>query len=118
LTTEEWGAGPAFDAEVGVFGGFPVGLVTVGAIDILGSAFYIPEFDTDNFRLTVEGNGFKFGGGVRIGIIQESLTWPGVSVSYIRRGLPRVSVEALTDDGDSLRVSDISLDTDALRLTV
>lgn len=118
LTTEEWGAGPAFDAELGVFGGVQLGVVTVGAIDLLGSAFYIPELETDNFNLTVAGNGFKFGGGVRVGIIQENLTWPGVSISYIRRGLPSVSVEALTDDGDSLRVSDISLDVDALRLMV
>src|SRR5690606_40369852 len=63
LTTREWGAGPAFDAELGVFGGVQLGLVTVGAIDLLGSAFYIPEFETDNFNLTVAGNGFRFGGG-------------------------------------------------------
>ncbi len=117
-TTEQWGAGPAADAELGIFGGIPLGLTTVGAIDLLGSAFYIPDVETDDVTLDVSGGGFRFGVGVRVGIIQEGLAWPGVSVTYLRRGLPKLSVLAQTDDGDSLQVRDLSMDTDALRLMV
>lgn len=117
-TTREWGAGPAVDAEFGLFGGIPLGLTRVGAVDVLASAFYIPDISTDNVELAVDGNGFRFGGGVRVGIVQEGLAWPGVSVTWLRRGLPTMNVIAETDDGDVLRVSDLSLDSDALRLMV
>src|SRR5690606_36844835 len=43
MTSEQWGPGPAADAEFGIFGGIPLGLTRVGAIDLLGSAFYIPS---------------------------------------------------------------------------
>ena len=117
-TTREWAAGPAIDAEIGIFGGIPLGLTRVGAVDLLGSAFYIPDVETDNFSLNVDGSGFRFGGGVRVGIVQEGLAWPGVSVTYLNRGLPTLTVLAETDQGDSLQVSDLSLRSDALRLMV
>lgn len=117
-TSREWGAGPAIDAEFGVFGGIPLGLTRVGAVDLLASAFYIPDIDADDVVLEVDGNGFRFGGGVRIGVVEEGLAWPGVSVSWLRRGLPTMNIVAVTDDADELRVSDLSLDSDALRLMV
>src|SRR5690606_35070290 len=57
MTREEWGAAPAADAGCGLFGGIPLGLTRVGAIDLLASAFDIPRIESDDVTLDVSGNG-------------------------------------------------------------
>ncbi|HEX6629562.1 MAG TPA: hypothetical protein VF048_00640, partial [Gemmatimonadaceae bacterium] len=63
---------------------------------------------------TPEGQ-FSFGFGARVGLVEESAVAPGVSVTYLRRSLPEVAVDALVDD-DSLGVSDAKLTVDSWRL--
>lgn len=76
--------------SVGVFPGLSVAPTVggIGAIDLLGSATWLPfkalgveGFDTEN------AEEFAFGGGVRLGLLGESFTTPGVSVSVMYRSL-------------------------------
>ena len=39
---------PTADLAVGIFGGLPLGLTSVGGLDLLVSASYLPEFEADN----------------------------------------------------------------------
>lgn len=114
---------PAVDAAVGVFGGLPLGLTKVGGIDLLANVAYVPTINTDDISIVPEQN-IKVGYGARVGLLQESLLVPGVSVSYIQRGLPVTTITTSTDAGasagtkDTLQISNLDLKTKSLRLTV
>lgn len=80
------------DGAIGIFEGFPLGVTKVGGLDALVSATYIPTLpDGGDVTMTLPGGSTKFGAGVRLGLLQESLVVPGVSFSYIQRGLPTIS---------------------------
>lgn len=95
--------GPGVDAEIGLWGGIPVGVTHVGSVDALVSFIYIPDFNSkdngggggggggDNGNLKFQSH-TKFGFGARVGLIDESVVIPGVSVAYLKRGLPAVDV--------------------------
>lgn len=73
------------DASVGIFGGFSL-LPTVGgfgSIDLLGSYGKLSLSDDDGFR----DDPMSWGAGVRIGILRESFTAPGLSVSAMYRNI-------------------------------
>jgi hypothetical protein len=112
---------PAVDGAVGVFGGLPLGLTKIGGVDLLVNVAYVPTVTTGSFSVTPQTN-LKFGGGLRVGLLQESLLVPGVSVSAIRRGLPKTTITATTTSGssstDSLQISNLDLNTTSYRLTV
>lgn len=108
---------PAVDAAVGLFKGLPLGLTNIGGIDLLASATYVPGIGTegeDDFVVAPESN-LKIGYGARVGLLQESLVVPGVSVTYMRRDLPTTSIFATSPDID-LAVRDVSVKTTALRV--
>jgi len=107
---------PQADVAIGLFRGIPLGVTNVGGIDLLASVSYLPTIDAGGFRVTTPNGSLKFGGGVRVGIVQESLIFPGISVTYLRRGLPTVDMLATTPSGDSLRVNDVNITTDSYRL--
>ncbi|MEO7103467.1 MAG: hypothetical protein ABI311_08780, partial [Gemmatimonadaceae bacterium] len=107
---------PQADVAIGLFRGFPIGVTNVGGIDLLGSVSYLPALNSSDFRIKTPNGSFKFGGGVRVGIVQESLIFPGISVTYLRRGLPTVDMTATNASGDSLRVNDANITTDSYRL--
>ncbi len=113
---EQWFAIPQVDLAVGLFGGVPLGLTSVGGVDVLLSGSYIPELDEDDFSLSAPDGKFKLGYGARLGILQESITMPGVAVSYMRRELPTMDIVARPDD-DELSVSGARLRVDSWRLT-
>jgi hypothetical protein len=116
LPTEEQFVGlPAVDAAIGVFKGLPLGLTNVGGIDVLLSASYVPEIDTDYIDVTVPDGSLKIGYGARLGLFQESLLVPGVSVSVLRRELPTVNVVG-SSQGNSLAVNNLSVKTTAWRV--
>jgi hypothetical protein len=104
---------PQVDAAVGVFKGFPLGFTNVGGVDLLVSFSYLPSFDGDDIK--VNSSGAQFGAGVRIGLLQETLTIPGLSFTYLRRDLPTIDIRTAIDD-DSLLVDDIKIKTGAWRL--
>jgi hypothetical protein len=106
---------PTADLAIGVFKGLPLAITNVGGVDLLVSASYLPEFNGSNVSVKVPNGSLKFGYGARVGILQESLLVPGVSVSYLRRDLPTVNIAANTNN-DSLYVNNLSLKTNAWRV--
>lgn len=109
---------PEADVAIGLFKGIPLGVTNVGGIDLLASASYLPAINASGVHLTTPNGSLKFGGGVRLGIVQESILFPGVSVTYLRRGLPSVDMLSSNNAGDTLHVNNINLTTDSYRITV
>lgn len=111
---------PTADVAIGVFKGIPMGVTNVGGVDLLVSAAYLPEYSSDFIDVKVPDGSLKIGYGARVGV-QESFVVPGVSVSYLRRSLPTVSIVASTaaatgGSRDTLRVDSLRVKTDAIRL--
>jgi hypothetical protein len=106
---------PVLDAAFGLFKGIPLALTNVGGIDLLVNAAYVPEFDNSGVNVTVPNGSLKFGYGARLGILQESLLIPGVSVSYLVRDLPTVNLVGHTGS-DSLYANNLNLKTKAWRV--
>jgi len=79
-------------ATVGVLPGFsPLPLVGgVGAVDLIGSATWLPfrALGLDGFG--EESPDISWGAGVRLGLLRESFVMPGVSVSLMHRRLGHV----------------------------
>src|SRR5918999_3451839 len=114
-TAEQYLGLPGVDAAIGVFKGLPLGVTNVGGIDVLLSASYIPELDTDHIDVTVPEGSLKIGYGARVGLLQESLLVPGVSVSVLRRSLPVVNLVG-TSGNNSLAVNNLNVTTTAWRV--
>ena len=106
---------PTADLAIGIFKGLPLAITNVGGVDLLVSAAYLPEFNNSGVSVKVPNGSLKLGYGARVGILQESLLVPGVSVSYLRRDLPTVNIAANTNN-DSLYVNSLSLKTNAWRV--
>jgi hypothetical protein len=106
---------PTADLAIGLFKGIPLAITNVGGVDLLVSAAYLPEFDGNGVSVKVPNGSLKVGYGVRVGIIQESILTPGISVSYLRRDLPTVNIVGNTGN-DSLAVNGLSLKTNAWRV--
>lgn len=83
----------------------------IGAVDLLGSVTWLPlrALDISSFRL--ESNEFTFGVGARLGVLRESFTLPGASVSLMYRRVSelgygsvcRAPVTGATDSGEGYR---------------
>jgi hypothetical protein len=106
---------PTAELAIGIFKGLPLAITNVGGVDLLVSAAYLPEFTNSGVSVKVPNGSLKLGYGARVGILQESLLVPGVSVSYVRRDLPTVDISA-NSGGDSLNVNNFTLKTTAWRL--
>ena len=106
---------PTAELAIGIFKGLPLAITNVGGIDLLVSAAYLPEFNSSGVSVKVPNGSLKLGYGARVGILQESLLVPGVSVSYVRRDLPTVNIAA-NSGNDSLNVNNFSLKTTAWRV--
>ena len=114
--TSQWAGLPAVELGVGLFRGIPVGLSYVGGIDALVTATWLPEISTDEVSITVPSGSLKIGGGVRVGVLQETAMVPGVSLTVVRRELPSADVVARTDAGDTLAVNGTRVRADSWRL--
>ncbi len=104
------------DAAIGIFGGLPLALTNVGAVDLLLSATYLPEYDNDNLSVRLPNGTVKVGYGVRVGLLSESILVPGVSLSVLRRDLPTVNFAANTSGTDSLFVTGLKVKTTSWRI--
>jgi hypothetical protein len=99
-------------------------VTNVGGVDLLVNVAYIPNINQDGSSFTTPNGNWKFGYGVRVGITQESVVAPGVSVTYLKRDLPEVSLIGTTGSNssnnssvqDSLAIRDLSVGTTAWRL--
>jgi hypothetical protein len=90
------------NASVGVFSGVSV-LPTVGGIgsvDLLGSATWIPLHALGSDDFAPGSDDFAWGVGARIGLLRESFTMPGVSVSVMRHHLGTVSLGEVCRGGE------------------
>jgi len=105
---------PTVDGAIGIFRGLPVGLTNVGGIDLLVSASYIPTVNEDDVSIDPDSP-LKIGYGARVSILQESIVSPGVSVTYLKRDLPVLSLTA-NSVGSTLHVNDLTEKTTAWRL--
>lgn len=111
---------PAVDAAVGVFKGLGIGfgpfnLTNVGGLDLLVSASYLPEFEKEGVTVETPDGGIEIGYGARLGVLEESLVVPGLSVTYLKRDLPTTNIIARTTNGD-LDVRELSLKTSSWRV--
>jgi hypothetical protein len=107
---------PTADAAIGLFGGVPLGLTSVGGIDLLVSATYIPSIgdESDDIQIKPDRN-FQFGYGVRVGLLQESLVVPGVSFTFLKRDLPKTTIIGSSSSID-FDIADASVKTSAYRV--
>ncbi|HJU69356.1 MAG TPA: hypothetical protein VJ650_14030 [Gemmatimonadaceae bacterium] len=121
VTEAQWAALPVVDAAFGVFKGIALPLTNVLGIDVLVNVSYLPELEHHPLSLTTPSGSFKFGYGARIGVLQESLVLPGVSVTYIKRDLPRTTLIASWGGGglasaDTARLENFDIGTTSWRV--
>jgi hypothetical protein len=95
---------PLLEGAAGIFEGLPSGLLS---IDLLVSAQLLPTDQIEN--LSVAGDARRigdvalgFGYGVRVGLLREDGPVPAVSLSAMRRHVPRLAYGDL-DGGDEFR---------------
>ena len=112
------------DAAVGLFRGVSLGVTHVGGVDALISATYLPNVDGGDMKMAVTGSNMKFGYGLRVGLLEESLIAPGVAISYIQRDLPTFNLSgsstvaaAGANAPGTFALNDYTLKTTAIRLT-
>ena len=107
---------PTADAAVGVFGGVPLGLTSVGGVDLLLSATYVPSIgdSTDDVQIKPD-RGLQLGYGVCVGLLQESLVVPGVAFTYLRRDLPTTNITG-TSSTLNVNIRDVRVKTSAYRV--
>ena len=122
VTEAQWAALPVVDAAFGVFKGIPLPLTNILGIDALVNVSYLPELEHDPLSLTTPDGSFKFGYGARVGLLQESLVLPGISVTYMKRDLPRTTLVASWEGGaltsaDTARLQNFDISTTSWRLT-
>jgi hypothetical protein len=107
---------PTADAAVGIWGGFPLGIGTVGGVDVLLSASYIPTLDVEGVSIEPEKN-VQIGYGARLGLLEETLVLPGVSASFLKRDLPSTDISG-SYNNVTITISDAQANTTAWRLVV
>jgi hypothetical protein len=108
---------PTADVAIGLFKGFPLALTNVFGVDALVSAEYVPTIHKEKFSLDPSSN-WRFGFGARIGLLSESIAFPGVSFTWIERDLPTINVTALSGNNNSntLGISNMQVKTHAWRI--
>jgi hypothetical protein len=90
-----------------VLSGIPLGITNVLGVDLLGSMFYMPSYsDDETISIETPDGSFAFGYGVRLGVIGETALLPAVSLTWMRRELPRTSIAILPSDIDDISLGD------------
>lgn len=95
------------DVTVGLFNGFSPGPMIggLGALDLLGSVSYVPAVE----RVGLDSEIINVGIGARVGILQQGLVMPGVSVSGMYRTmLGDVAFGDLASDDPAEFTTDLS----------
>jgi hypothetical protein len=101
-------------AGIGIFKGLPMGVTHVLGLDALVSALYIPSYTSSDISVS-PAHPVRLGFGGRLGLVGEHGIIPGVSVTYLERGLPVTTLTAVTNS-DSLRVQNLDVTTKSWRL--
>jgi hypothetical protein len=117
---------PSVDAGVGLWRGWSLGVTHVGGVDALVTMTYVPNMknssNSSQTNFTVNGSNQKFGYGVRLGLLEESAVTPGVSVAWVQRDMPSLSVNGAVQASGSnpagtLALNDFTVKTTAWRVT-
>jgi hypothetical protein len=118
-TKGQWFGAPTADAAIGLYKGFPLALTNVLGVDALISAEYVPTINNGDFSLDPSSN-FRFGYGVRIGLLSESIAFPGVSFTWIERDLPTINIgvngSAVGANGSTIDITNMDVTTRAWRI--
>lgn len=97
------------DGSVGIFSGIALAptIGGFGSIDLLASVGRIPLPEGEGFSGSVN----SWGGGLRLGILRESFTAPGVSLSGMYRNVGGVEYgePELTDEDAYFKIDDMSV---------
>lgn len=115
-TTNSYVAFPEVDAAIGLFRGFPIGLTYIGGVDALLSASYLPSFQAGGVAVSNSVGAFRFGFGGRIGLLQETMLTPGISVSYFERRLPKASIAATVSPDETYDIQGVDLSAKSWRV--
>ena len=108
---------PSVDAAVGLFGGVQLAGVTALGVDALGSLYYMPEFeDEESVGLQTPDGSFSFGYGARVGLVGETSMLPGVSFTWMRRSLPRITIATAPSDDDQISLANFDNQATSWRL--
>lgn len=94
------------DLALGIFSGTATN--GFGALDAIVSASYVPEYRGRSVDVSVPSGSFKLGFGAKVGILRETATRPGLSVSFLERNLPKVTITGVSGD-DRLLLENISI---------
>ncbi len=94
------------DLALGIFKG--LSQTGFGAIDGILTAAYIPVYSGESVEVTVPSGGLKVGFGAKLGILSETAVRPGISVSYVDRELPSVSIVG-TSGEDRLELAGVQV---------
>ncbi|HEY7877014.1 MAG TPA: hypothetical protein VIC55_02240 [Gemmatimonadaceae bacterium] len=108
-TSSKYVALPEVDAAIGVFRGFPIGVTYIGGLDALVSAAYLPSFEQDGVNVSNSVGALRFGFGARVGVLQETVLTPGISVTYLERNLPMTTIQASASNTASFGVQGLDL---------
>lgn len=100
------------DLALGIFKGMP--LSGLGAVDLLVSASYVPEYTSPAIDVTAPSGSLKLGFGAKVGVLKETGLLPGISVSYLNRELPRVDIIGKSGD-DRLSLNDMRVKSTSWR---
>lgn len=106
---------PGVDFAIGLFKGIPLGVTRIGGVDLLGSVTYVPEIEGDGVSLIPSDGSTKIGFGARVGLLEQSLLVPGVSVSYLVRDLPTLNLKASASNAD-FAINDFSVKSTSWRV--
>lgn len=111
---DQWLGLPTADAAIGLLSGIPLGLTNVLGVDLLVSAAYVPTVSSGTVSVTPSQN-LQIGYGARIGVLQESIVVPGVSVTYLKRDLPTTTITG-SSGNNQLSVKNLTVNTTAWRV--
>jgi hypothetical protein len=83
----------AATASVGLFSGLDIAPTVggIGALDLLASASWLPLNVIDSGEFQPSTADFSYGGGLRVGLLRESFTMPGASISVMHHRLGTVA---------------------------
>ena len=114
--------GVSANAAIGLWRGYSLGVTHIGGIDALVTATYLQDFNGGSISGKVSGGNTKLGYGVRLGLLEESLLSPGVSLTYLKRDLPTITVtgsvsgSGALSPGGSLAINNFAVKTSAWRI--
>jgi hypothetical protein len=108
---------PTVDGAVGITRGFPMAGTNILGVDGLVNVAYVPKVNDSDVVVEPTAGQLKLGFGLRLGVIEETIVTPGISITWIQRDLPRVKVQA-RPAGDEVNVDRFEVQSTSWRAVV